>query len=102
MQWVGSGPRHDIGAKVQPAFGLCKGAKVRAKYQVTGDGHRGIGLSGVGRSAFGSRLRISRLMAEQPIPELPTTVPVTRHLKLVSPLHFCTGALLRFAPLHCL
>ena len=27
-------------------------------FQVTGDGHRGIGLSGVGRSALGSRLRI--------------------------------------------
>lgn len=27
-------------------------------FQVTGDGHRGIGLSGVSRSAFGSRLQV--------------------------------------------
>ena len=29
-------------------------------------------------------------MAEMPTPELPTPVPVTRHLKLVLPLHLCT------------
>jgi len=29
---------------------------------VTGDGHQGIGLSGVSRSAFGSRLRVSAVV----------------------------------------
>ena len=33
-------------------------SKIRVSFQVTGDGHRGIGLSGVGRSAFGSRLQV--------------------------------------------
>jgi hypothetical protein len=32
--------------------------------QVTGDGHRGIGLSGVGFSAIGHRLRVPRLKSE--------------------------------------
>ena len=50
---------------------------------MTGDDNQGIGLSGVSHSGFGSRPRFPRLMAEMLIPESPTPVPVTRHLKLV-------------------
>jgi hypothetical protein len=50
--------------------------------QVTGDGHRGIGHSGVSRSAFGNRLPWP--MAEQPPPESPTAVAVIRHLEFIS------------------
>ena len=68
--------------------------------RVTGDGHRGLSRSGASRSAFGSQLqahaddgrdadaRVADSRGRHPSPEL------------VAPLHFCTGAWLRFAPLH--
>jgi len=54
-------------------------------FRVTGDSRQDIGLSGVGRSAFGSRLQPPRLMAEKPMPESLMPVAVTRHLKLFRP-----------------
>jgi hypothetical protein len=54
-------------------------------FQVTGDSHRGISLSGVSRSASAAGSRFPRLMAEMLLPESPTPVPVTRHLKIATP-----------------
>jgi len=68
--------------------------------QVTATGASAFRVSAVQPSAAGSSFPL--LVAERPIPEPPTPVAVTRHLKLGSLLHLCTGALLRFAPLHCL
>ena len=42
----------------RPEEKTCKGANVRGTYRVTGDGHQGIGLSGVSYSDFGSRLQV--------------------------------------------
>ena len=64
--WHGERLRSRVGARrrrvrcieVGTAPRAVLSAKVSGKIQVTGDGHRGIGLSGVGFSAIGHRLRV--------------------------------------------
>ena len=67
----------------------------RHSFQVTGDGRRGISLSGIGHSAISGQLRVSAVTQSESV--LPQPLPLKKTL-----LHFYTGAPLRSAPLRLL
>ncbi len=49
-------------------------------FQVPGDGHQGIGLSGIGNQPSATGSSIPLLVAEMLEPELPSPAAATRHL----------------------
>ena len=84
----------------QAPFNLWKvvavgGKRLDQSIKVSGDGHRGIGLSGIGNQPSATGSRILRLVAEMLDPELPTPAAATRHLSFSNRLPVAADSLRR-------